>query len=119
MDQLILPTLTKHNRSLLNAKSFPEKVNIGYVFADSCDDNVVTAVNNGVNVVVWTFITLPRVGEKIVVKADQVFCCFIYFYNLFCKDLNCFARIANQLDPKIVHMISSNQKHASFFYLIV
>src|SRR5690242_20028770 len=76
----------------------PGPLNIAYPSGGECDQKVITAVQNGLNVVIWSFINLGAspTGDPIILL-DQA------------PDLDCVAETANKLKSmglNTTHMIS-------------
>ena len=79
------------------SQPLPERLLVGYANWAQCDEKIVQAVRNGLNVIIWFSINLAKdVDNKPVINGAI-------------PNLECVARIANQLkkeDLNVIHLIS-------------
>mmetsp|Transcript_23017 Transcript_23017/g.31548 ORF Transcript_23017/g.31548 Transcript_23017/m.31548 type:complete len:414 (+) Transcript_23017:2707-3948(+) len=74
-NDLHLNAMSKFDQSLGNRK-LPERLIVGYANWNECDDNIVEAAKNGVNVIIWfsIFLLTSKHGEPIITNGPDMDC---------------------------------------------
>lgn len=74
-NDLRLSAMSKFDQSLVNRK-IPERLIVGYANWNECDDNIVEAAINGVNVIIWFSINLltSKDGEPVITNGPDMDC---------------------------------------------